>query len=298
MDEVVDLRAGADHRVVDAPPIDRGVRADLDIISNDASPDVRNFHMLPVPMHVAEPIRRDPGSGVDDDALAEHRPGIDGGARVDMRMCADLRSRIHGHVRVERHAITDLRSFANDGIGSDPDGRSKVCPPPDDRRGADAWLAHRRAIQARDETEEGLMGPLDDDPRVGTSPTRFREVRGDEYHPRPRQFQELGILGRREKAQFGGLGAVERSDAPDDHIGVADDAPSDGLRNSRGGVKETALTADAPIVGVPMPSLTRWGAVLGARHARRTGPGRSEASRLASTTWAVSGAAMVFSLAE
>ena len=39
--EVVDLRARADHRVVDAAAVDRRVRADLDVVLDDAAADVR-----------------------------------------------------------------------------------------------------------------------------------------------------------------------------------------------------------------------------------------------------------------
>ena len=40
VDEVVDLGARADHRVVHAPAVDAGVGADLDVVLDDAAADV------------------------------------------------------------------------------------------------------------------------------------------------------------------------------------------------------------------------------------------------------------------
>src|SRR4051812_14595522 len=41
--EIVNLRTRADHRVVDAAAIDRRVGADLDVVLDDASADMRNL---------------------------------------------------------------------------------------------------------------------------------------------------------------------------------------------------------------------------------------------------------------
>ena len=41
--EVVDLRPRADDRVVDAPAVDRRVRADLDVVLDDAAADMWNL---------------------------------------------------------------------------------------------------------------------------------------------------------------------------------------------------------------------------------------------------------------
>src|SRR5689334_25423954 len=42
LNEIVDFCSSSNRRVVDRSAIDRGVRSDLDIVFNDASPDVRN----------------------------------------------------------------------------------------------------------------------------------------------------------------------------------------------------------------------------------------------------------------
>ena len=101
--EVVDLRAGADHRVVDAPAVDRRVRADLDVVLDDAAADVRNLQMLAVALHVAEAVGPDPRAGVNRHAVADAptrcRPSptdtdgcalADPNAGADRRVCAPM----------------------------------------------------------------------------------------------------------------------------------------------------------------------------------------------------------------
>ena len=56
LNQIVDLRSGADDGVVDAAAIDRRVRADLDVVADDASPDVRNLRMRAIREHVPESI--------------------------------------------------------------------------------------------------------------------------------------------------------------------------------------------------------------------------------------------------
>ena len=61
--QVVDLRARADHGVVDASAIDGRPRADLHIILDDAPAHVRNLFVPPALVHVAESIRADARAG-------------------------------------------------------------------------------------------------------------------------------------------------------------------------------------------------------------------------------------------
>ena len=70
--EVVDLRARADDCVVDAATIDGRVRADLDVVLDDATSDVRDLHMGSAALHVAESIRCDARAGVDHHPVANH----------------------------------------------------------------------------------------------------------------------------------------------------------------------------------------------------------------------------------
>src|SRR5437762_3460367 len=57
LNEIVDLRSTADNGVIDASSIDRRVRADLDVISNNAAADVRNLRVLVSARHIAKSVR-------------------------------------------------------------------------------------------------------------------------------------------------------------------------------------------------------------------------------------------------
>src|SRR6476620_4701224 len=56
LDEIVDFRSSANRRIVDRSAIDRGIRSDLDIVFNDAAPDVRNARVLAAFENVSEPV--------------------------------------------------------------------------------------------------------------------------------------------------------------------------------------------------------------------------------------------------
>ncbi len=69
--EIVDLGSRADHGIVDASAIDRSVRADLHVISNDAPADVRNLLVSAVPEHIAKAVAPDARARVDEAARAD-----------------------------------------------------------------------------------------------------------------------------------------------------------------------------------------------------------------------------------
>src|SRR2546430_6220629 len=64
VNEIVDLGSVADHCVVDAAAVDGGVGSDLDVVADDAAPDVRDFLVRAIAKHVAESITSDPRARV------------------------------------------------------------------------------------------------------------------------------------------------------------------------------------------------------------------------------------------
>src|SRR4051794_10255961 len=56
VDEIVDLRPSPNHGVVDAPAIDRRVGADLDVVSDNASSDVRDLVVRSVAKNIFEAV--------------------------------------------------------------------------------------------------------------------------------------------------------------------------------------------------------------------------------------------------
>src|SRR6478672_10607122 len=72
-----DLCTRANSRIVDRSAIDRGIRSDLDIVFNDAAPDVRNARVLAAFENVSEPVGSQDASRMRADTLAQNRSGID-----------------------------------------------------------------------------------------------------------------------------------------------------------------------------------------------------------------------------
>src|ERR1700685_3838300 len=64
VDQVVDLGPRSHDGVGDAAAIDRGVGADLDIISDQAPPDMRDLGVMALAEDVAESIVAEPRAGV------------------------------------------------------------------------------------------------------------------------------------------------------------------------------------------------------------------------------------------
>src|SRR5206468_2417101 len=129
--EVVDLRPRADHRVVDAPAIDRRVRADLDVVLDDAATDVRNLVVSSVPIHVAESVGAEPRTGVHDHALAHDRPAVRSRRRIEMTIARDLHALSDHHMRVDGDAIADLRAITDHGIWTNAHTSAETSTAPD-----------------------------------------------------------------------------------------------------------------------------------------------------------------------
>src|SRR5271166_550233 len=71
LNEIVDLRALADHRVAVGAPVDGHARADFDVVLNDDPADLRHLEMPARPQSEAEPVLADVRAGMDDDAVAD-----------------------------------------------------------------------------------------------------------------------------------------------------------------------------------------------------------------------------------
>ena len=162
LDEVVDLRAGANARFADRRAIDRRVGADLHVVFDDDVGVLRNLEMRAVGLlGEAEAVAADDGAVLDDDAVADDdalanrhvrvhdavvadpRAGADGDVRIDDRPRADRRARADGDERADRHVRAD-RGVARDGaqrvdarrrrLGAERGGRSRARTSCTDRR--------------------------------------------------------------------------------------------------------------------------------------------------------------------
>src|SRR2546428_431862 len=112
LDQVVDFRSRAHHRVVHAATVDRGVGPDLHVVPDDAAADLRDLarQLGVLARDVPEPVRPQPRPGVDDDPVTDARPTVAHDVRVEQPLVAELhavpqhRARPHTGVLPQPHA--------------------------------------------------------------------------------------------------------------------------------------------------------------------------------------------------
>ena len=88
--EVVDFRAAPDDGRAERAAINARVRANLDIVVNDDVADLKHLAMLARVEHVAVTVRADDRAGVDADAMANLRVGVENDAGEKPRVLAEL----------------------------------------------------------------------------------------------------------------------------------------------------------------------------------------------------------------
>src|SRR5262245_43449364 len=126
LDKIVDLGSLPDYGVPDGAAVDRGIGADLDVVLDDHTPDLRDLVGSARPAHKPEAVLSDGAAGVDDDAVADQRMhdrgprpdraiapdaymGADRGPRADHGAAADLCAWPDHGSRVDRHAVFQAR---------------------------------------------------------------------------------------------------------------------------------------------------------------------------------------------
>src|SRR6185437_2884042 len=119
--EIIDLGPGADDRVVDAATVDRRVRADLDVVFDDAAADVRNLDVLTVALHVAESVGPEPRTRMHDDTMTDARATVGRHRGKELTGLADQDAVANHTVRCDRCRIANLHMVAENGVRSDGD---------------------------------------------------------------------------------------------------------------------------------------------------------------------------------
>ena len=116
--------------VHDAPAIDRGVRANLDIIADEAASDMRNFFVGARAKNISKPIAADPRAAVHGHPRSpKRRAGIECDLWMKPRVAADLHAGANDTVRSDPRPVADLGPVADHGIRLDqvtPDQRMRA----------------------------------------------------------------------------------------------------------------------------------------------------------------------------
>src|SRR5947209_13688617 len=105
MNQVVDLRSGTNHGIVDTAAIDRRVRPDLHVVFNDATANVRNLLMPATSENVTEAVRPQPRPGMDYDPATDDGPAVHRRRWIKMTVPADPNSRTNHRVCVDHRSI-------------------------------------------------------------------------------------------------------------------------------------------------------------------------------------------------
>src|SRR2546421_2026791 len=119
--EVVDLRPRAHDGVVHAAAVDGGIRAHLDVVADDAAPDLGDLarQLAALAGNKAEAIRPEPHAGGQDDPVPHHRTAV-----------------AH-HVRQQLHIVAQLDAVAQHTAAADPHGAAQPHGATQHRVGAD-----------------------------------------------------------------------------------------------------------------------------------------------------------------
>ena len=114
LDEIVDLAAVADDRIVQRPAIDRGVGPDLDARPDDHPPELRHFQRPVRAGCESEAVLADAGARQHAHSLADQRMGDDR-VRFDDAAGADDDARTDIGVMTDPHIVADFRRIRHEG---------------------------------------------------------------------------------------------------------------------------------------------------------------------------------------
>src|SRR6266851_2249731 len=211
LDQVVDLRPQADHSVVHTAAVDRGVRANLHVVADDAAAHLGNLaRYLPVfAGHVAEPIRAEPHAGVQDHALPHDGPAVADDLGKQLRVVAQHRALPDAHVAAEPHPASQYGVRADRHWLLPHDARAQH------GRTVDPGLPGGLRVECGDDREQRHVRVAHQDAAPGPRRRLRRQVRFTEHDGRARPLKILEIASGSKKRQVIRTGAVERCDTGD-----------------------------------------------------------------------------------
>ena len=181
--QIVDLRARPDDGVIHAAAIDARIRADFDVVPDEAAPHVRNLAVLLATLSgdVSEPVTPQHRPGMHDHALAQRGAGVERHARIQLRVVADGHAVTQHTSGADADIFAELHAGAETCVRADRDGLLPCRAAAEGRRRVNAGLPDGLRIQHREHDEQRRIRFSDHDASLG--PTRRRLERGrDEHH--------------------------------------------------------------------------------------------------------------------
>src|SRR5216117_2455290 len=217
VDQVVDLCARSDHGIIHAAAVDARVRADLDVIPDEAAAHVRNLAVgfaTPLARDVPEPVAAEHRARVHDHPLPERGARIQRDAGIQLRVVADRDAVAEHAARADAHVAPELHLAAETGVGADGHRLLPGRPPADVGRGVDAGFPDGLRIQHGKHDQQRRVRLGYDDARLGSAGRCF-ERRRDEHHRRAGALKVGDVAGRGKKRKVAGTRALERRNPGD-----------------------------------------------------------------------------------
>ncbi len=125
LNKIVDLAPRANRRIRSRSPVNRCVRANLDIMPDKDTPQLRHFQVAGLIRRKAKPILANADTGVDDYPFAD-------------------KTTLKCYVRADVGAVTDFNTGADDSVRSDPDPLADPYSRPDNRARFDRCIGRHR----------------------------------------------------------------------------------------------------------------------------------------------------------
>jgi len=193
--QVVDLRPRADDGVVHAAAVDGRIRADLDVVADDAASDLGDFarQLAALAGHVAEPIRPEPHAGVQDDPVPHYRPAVTHHVGQQLHVVAELDAVAQHAPGADPHVAPQPHGATQHRVGADGHGLLPHDARADHRRPVDSGLPGGLGVQHRDDREQRLVRIAHQHAARGTVRRLVSEIRFAEHDGRARPLKILEI---------------------------------------------------------------------------------------------------------
>src|SRR6266446_1329835 len=101
VDEIVQLHALRDACIIERAAVDRGVRADFDVVANFHDSGLRKFEVLSVTRSVPKTVRADHRAGMNFHAMTDAHASVKRDARMNPAIFSDPASRTKGGMRAD-----------------------------------------------------------------------------------------------------------------------------------------------------------------------------------------------------
>lgn len=174
--EVVDLGADSHPGRTDRAAIDGRIRADFDIVIEDAPSDLGDLSVHPTVEDVSETVHPDTRSGMEDHPIPQDRPGIEGHMRVDDDILPDSRIPPDHRVSSDPRAVPDYRTTFEDSVRADVNLPAETHPPSEDDCRMDRGLLSHLRMEEVEENREGTVRVLHHEARTGVPFEAMAEI--------------------------------------------------------------------------------------------------------------------------